>query len=206
MPKALCGRLAHFEISADISSWKKWARINGIDDRIIAYISFKNESLFDFDSNSDDVAFPSPRSWAMVSKYIEGESVEDNYNLISARVGIAVAQDFVTYVKVYKELPSIKDIIAGKDVEVPEEPDKVYALSSQLVTECLKCIKVSEQGMVEHIDKNRLDNIGKYIESMPVEAGARILGELVMIKGVASALLQLPRYREWQKHLAKYIV
>lgn len=206
MPKALCGRFGHFEIRSDVDSWKSWARRNKIDDRIIAYINFKNSSLFGFDATSTDVAFPSPRSWAVVSKYIKGDKVEDNFNLISSRIGMATAQDFITFNRVYSELPNINDIVAGKLVDIPTRSDILYALSSKIVTECLKYMEVTAKGVVKKVEADKLTNIGNYMAKMPVEFGTLILSELARIPGIASALMQVPKFASWQKQLNKYLV
>ena len=45
---------------------------NGISQEIIAYITYRDlPALFDFDPNNDFNAYPTPRSWEMVDKYIK---------------------------------------------------------------------------------------------------------------------------------------
>ena len=41
MPKALANRLCHFEIQSDFDSWRDWAVKNGINQKVLGFISFK---------------------------------------------------------------------------------------------------------------------------------------------------------------------
>jgi len=63
MPAPLADRLSHFELDTHLDDWVAWAYANEIDERIIAFLRFRPELLFDFDLAHNLVAFPSPRSW-----------------------------------------------------------------------------------------------------------------------------------------------
>ena len=70
MPKALANRLLHFDIEEDFDEWKKWAIRNGINAKVVGFLTFKPTSLMYFDTGSDSLAFPTPRSWEMVSNLL----------------------------------------------------------------------------------------------------------------------------------------
>lgn len=70
MPKALANRLCHIEIEGNFKSWKQWAISKGIHHKVIGFISFKQNMLMGFDGGKDDLAFPTPRSWEMVSNLL----------------------------------------------------------------------------------------------------------------------------------------
>lgn len=72
MSKALANRLMHIEIEGSFNSWKQWAISSGVNDKVIGFLSFRQSYLMGFDSGSDDLAFPTPRAWEMVSNILNG--------------------------------------------------------------------------------------------------------------------------------------
>ena len=60
MPKALANRLLHIEVEGSFDSWKNWAIQTGINDKVIGFLSFRQNYLMGFDSGNDDLAFPNP--------------------------------------------------------------------------------------------------------------------------------------------------
>jgi hypothetical protein len=63
MPSPLANRFTHYEIEPDLDDWVTWAHAAAIDPRVIAFLRFRPDLLFDFDATANPVAFPSPRSW-----------------------------------------------------------------------------------------------------------------------------------------------
>ena len=117
MPKALANRLMHIEIEGSFNSWKQWAISSGVNDKVIGFLSFRQNYLMDFDSGSDDLAFPTPRAWEMVSNILNGidDDIDNMFSLIAGIVGTGVAVEFRTWAKVYKDLPAVEDIFDGED-------------------------------------------------------------------------------------------
>src|SRR5262245_34343359 len=68
MPAPLGNRFVHYEIEPDLDDWVAWAHASGIDPRLIAFLRFRPDLLFDFDPARYTVAFPSPRSWEFASR------------------------------------------------------------------------------------------------------------------------------------------
>ena len=134
MPKALANRLLHIEIEGSFESWRKWAVKAGINSKVLGYLSFRNDRLFGFDATNDDLAFPTPRSWEMVSSLLN--NVKDNvaamYPMIAGLIGSGPAIEFRTWCKVYNELPTMDAIFAGTAVDVPKGTDSMYALVSSM--------------------------------------------------------------------------
>lgn len=52
MPKALANRLLHIEVEGSFRSWKEWAIRNGINNKVIGFLSFRQNYLMCFDSSS----------------------------------------------------------------------------------------------------------------------------------------------------------
>ena len=49
-----------FKIEGSFSSWKQWAISSGINDKVVGFLSFRQSYLMGFDSDSNDLAFPTP--------------------------------------------------------------------------------------------------------------------------------------------------
>ena len=179
MPKPLGNRLTHFEMIPSVEDWKRWAYNNEIDTRIIAFIHAHNKYLCQFNPQSDDVAFATPRSWEMVNTYLQlGEatkdanSIETYFSCIAGTVGLGVAQEFKTYVDVYDSLPSWEDIESGVLKQIPKNiatnrPDIMFALSSMIaskVTTIGKDVNVNDEKSVNAYD-DMITNVFTFVDS-----------------------------------------
>ncbi|MDO9065129.1 MAG: AAA family ATPase, partial [Sulfuricella sp.] len=71
MPAPLANRFSHFEVEANLDDWVAWAYANNIDERLIGFLRFRPELLFDFDPAHNPVAFPSPRSWEFAHRALQ---------------------------------------------------------------------------------------------------------------------------------------
>jgi MoxR-like ATPase len=120
MPAPLANRFLHFEISADLESFRSWALQQGVDEKILAFLSFRPELLHAVDGKSP--AWPSPRSWAMANALASAKLPMD------AAVGNAAAEEFNAFVSVYNKLPDLDKILAGKSKpSFPKEPSTRFA-------------------------------------------------------------------------------
>lgn len=158
LSSALANRLLHIEFYPDIDDWKKWALNNNIDMRIIGFLNWKPELLFKFDPSSDDVAFPTPRTWEMASNILKKvKDIKIAESLLAGCVGIGTAIEFSGYAKVYHALPNIDLIFEGKKVEYPVKMDIAYALSSSLVHKANKANKKQLDNMIKWLIGWRTD-------------------------------------------------
>ena len=71
MPAPLANRFAHFEVEVHLDDWVAWAYGQGIDERIIGFLRFRPDRLFQFDPSTQQMAFPSPRSWAFADRALK---------------------------------------------------------------------------------------------------------------------------------------
>lgn len=177
MPKALCNRMTHIEIRPSVDDWKIWAYDHGIDSRIIGFVNYNHDMLNRFDPNTDDVAFPTPRSWEMVNQYLQCGSFDDMYAMIAGTIGMGTTLEFKTYIEVYDKLPLFEDIASGKLSECPENivsnrPDILCALSALIASR----IREKFNSYKNYRDKNvraeidtMLTNVGKFIKTMPAD-------------------------------------
>ena len=156
MSTALQSRMIHFELKLDHKEWANWAVQNGIDSRILSFLYFKPELLHRFNPDHDENTFACPRTWWFASKLIKGQDVDmQDLSLVAGAVSPGVAHEFISFVKVFDELPKIADIIANPDtITVPHEPSIKFALSTVLA---------------DKMDEKNAEALCKFITRLPVE-------------------------------------
>ncbi len=121
MPAPLANRFLHLEAQADFNSFKAYALETGVHEQIIAFLSFRPTLLHKIDPQQP--AWPSPRSWEMASALHHAELD------ITPAVGVATATEFDAFIQLYKTLPNLTPILAGKGDRIPwpQEPSTKYA-------------------------------------------------------------------------------
>lgn len=190
MPKALANRLLHIEIESDFASWKEWAVAKGINEKVVGFLCFRPNYLLGFDSAQDDLAFPTPRSWEMVSTLLNSVSpdVEAMSPFIAGLVGKGAEIEFSAWVKVYKDLPKIEDIFSGKRPTPPKRSDALYALISSMLAYARK-------------HKDDMDGIANsivYADSLPPDFSAALLKDYLYLEpDYKKKLMKLPEFRKW---------
>lgn len=190
MPKALANRLMHIEIKGSFDSWKKWAISSGINDKVIGFLSFRQNYLMDFNSSSDDLAFPTPRSWEMVSNILNGidDDIDNMYSLVAGIIGTGVAVEFRTWAKVYKDLPVVEDIFDGKMPALPTNTDAMYALTASM-TAYARSHKDEMAGIANSI---------RYAEKMPPDFSMVLMKDYMYIeKDYKERLMLIPEFAKW---------
>ena len=132
MPAPLANRFSHFEVETHLDDWVAWAYANQIDERVIAFLRFRPELLFDFDPAHNPVAFPSPRSWEFVhralQKFTAGNLLLES---IQACVGPAAGIELNAFIDNLDNLPDIDAIVQGEEASVPKETDLQYAVADR---------------------------------------------------------------------------
>ena len=190
MPRALANRLMHFEIVPDFVSWKEWAIRNGINDKVIGFLSFKQDYLNEGDNTKDDLAFPTPRSWEMVSNILNDISADMSfaYPLICGLVGAGIASEFKAWTRIYADLPSIEGIFSGKETRVPKGTDQLYALTSSMIT----------RARASKGDWKSVGNSIDYALKMPPDFACVLLkGYQEIDEEFSKKLLEIPAFVRW---------
>jgi len=133
MPRALANRLCHFEIKDDSRAWHDWAVKNSIHPFITGYIEYHSPALLR--SDGPGLAFPTPRSWEMVSNVLNYVSDDMNtvYPLVVGCVGESTAGLFKTWTELYSSLPPMDKVFHGEITEYPKEKETQIALKSAMV-------------------------------------------------------------------------
>lgn len=132
MAKPLQNRFNHVTLKVpNIEAWTSWAITKGVDTRIITFLNARPQLLMGrLDMKSGDVAFPTPRTWGKYcSALINGETGLDNLmSLASASVGTGAATEFISFIKLQKQI-NLQELLkkpeTAKDIK---ETDMLYSL------------------------------------------------------------------------------
>lgn len=190
MPSPLANRLIHMEVAASIDDWKDWA-IGKIDERVIAFLSFRSELLATL-PKKEEKAFPTPRSWEFVSRtlaiYPDMDEAED---IIEGTVGKGATKEFLAYISIYKDLPDIQGILEGKVKTVPTKTkaNVLYALCTALVA---------------RLKKEYLDNFITYTLNLEPEFATLAVKDAAK-GGWDSDMMELPSWDAWAKKFGEYL-
>ena len=190
MPAALANRMIHFDVGISFDAWKKWAVNNGVDERILGYLSFDNSRLCE-EPDNNSLAYPTPRSWEFVSTILKTTetSVSEAHDYISSAVGVDTSLAFESWCNIFKNLPNTKDIFKGVCKVKPNTHDALYAIISSMTT------YVAEHKDV--ISANELDNAFMYAQNFPTDFVMMFYDNLTYIYGINLKLLKCPSVKTW---------
>ena len=166
MPAPVANRFIHFNIDCTLDSWKEYAIAQGIDEKILAFLNFRPQLLYNFEKNQP--AWPSPRSWEFADTLL---SVDLN---IESAVGTGAASEFYAYQTIYTELPDVEMIFKGKDVNVPHEPSLISAVCGALSNRAKTADNIFE-GLQWLMSGTTEDYIGLYMSDAMIALKAKNL-------------------------------
>ncbi len=133
---ATTSRLTHYRMRIDHKVWVDWANGHNIDHRIISLIKFKPELLHRFDTSTNELTFPCPRTWEFASKVITNKAKIDHITKtrLAGTIGEGAAVELATYSEIYQNLPTIEQILKNPKSgwKVPKEPSEQYAVTTML--------------------------------------------------------------------------
>jgi MoxR-like ATPase len=170
MSTALKNRFTHIDYETNLEDWVTWAFQNNIEDTVIGFIRFRPHLLNEFEQRSnnkeeierlkrmrDSKAFGTPRSWEFVSKIMQAKPSRDiEFELIQGIVGEGSAVEYMAYIKYYRDLPSLDEILMNpKKAPIPkEQPATMWAVCT---------------GLASRANKDNFENVMTYTERLPKE-------------------------------------
>ncbi|MCG7898287.1 MAG: MoxR family ATPase [Candidatus Thiodiazotropha lotti] len=191
MPAPLANRFSHFEVETNLDDWVAWAYRNQIDERIIAFLRFRPELLFDFDPAHNPVAFPSPRSWEFahraLQKFIDHPQLLQG--ALQACVGPAAGIELHAFVNSLDKMPDLDAILRGEEVSIPNEIDLQYAVASALVG---RAIRANESGNGLEVHGRILEYAGRFPQR---EMGVMLVSD--MHRAIGETLFSVPQFNDW---------
>jgi hypothetical protein len=196
MPAPLANRFSHFEVEANLEDWVAWAYGAGIDERLIGFLRFRPELLFEFDTARNPTAFPTPRSWEFAHRALVkfGDLPDLLSGALAACVGEAAGVELGAYLSSLARMPDLDAICEGRPAAVPQEVDLQYAVASALVTRALRAKGTAAARTVYgHI----LDYAGR----LPLrEMGVMLVSDLH--RHVGAEIFAVPQFGVWANQVA----
>ena len=133
----LLNRFVHLDLDVSADDWQQWAVAAGVAPEVRAFLRYRPALLFRFDPAAGERAFPTPRAWQFVSDVLAGAPADLLHGVVAGCVGDGPAAEFVGFLKLYRELPDLDQVLARPDAApVPREPAVLYALVGALVERC----------------------------------------------------------------------
>lgn len=173
IPSPLNNRLFHIEMDVNPDEWLIWAKTNGLDERVIGFITARKDLLLQLPEEGKR-AWPTPRSWHMCSDLLKevGTNINDTTlrYILSGSVGSQVASMFIAWFK-YLQAVDPKDIIENGKVPSVQDRSQMFAVV-QAVAGLL-----TKSG-IKYADKNK-NGISAFFQWLQGEFKMAFLKELV---------------------------
>lgn len=183
----LANRLAHFEFDVTLNAWKEWAlQQDNFDPRVLDFLNWKPDYLFETMKGHDQLAFPTPRSWASVAKISYGKPLAEVRDLLSACVGKHMISEFVSFEQCYADLPDLDSILDGSYILKLTAPDMIYA-----------CIGALRNKLASISDITKFDTALSYLFKYHKEYQIIAIRDFMQLENTKWKLLGSQVYATW---------
>ena len=194
--------LPHLQFLSEQADFKAIVPISAlnrhnIDERVIGFLRFRPDLLFDFNPEHNPVAFPSPRSWEFAHRalYKFGDQPQLLVGGLEACVGKAAGVELFAYIQSLENLPDIDAILRGESSESPDEIDLQYAVATALVSRAMR----------SGSDSATLGNILDYAAILKQrEMGVMLVSDLQ--RAVGHELFAVPQFANWADTVGDILV
>jgi hypothetical protein len=170
LPTPLANRMVHLHVQARFDDFKLFALKENLHHFVIGFLGFRpdllsTEPVVEDDSNP---AFATPRSYHMLSSILKSNTdIGKIAPVIYGTIGYAAGIEFVSYVKIYEELPDVAAIYEGHYPQIDNQPALLYALVSALVE------------YYKGTDAHK-DHLFAYSETLPTEFGVMLIKDVIV--------------------------
>lgn len=149
------------EVEPNLDDWREWAIKTDQPPEVIAFLGLRPGLLSNFTPTLDLVNSPSPRTWASVGKILRlGLSPRVELAAIMGAVGHGAAEEFVGFLKIRREMPSLDAILADPDgSEIPTAAGVLYAIAVGLAQ---RSTEENFENVVRYAEKLRANGKGDF--------------------------------------------
>lgn len=203
MPAPLANRFSHYEVDLNLDDWVSWAYSYGIDERIIAFLRFRPELLFDFDPAHNPVAFPSPRSWEFAHRALQkfDQSPLILLGSLQACVGGTAGIELKAYMDNLALMPDIDAILRGEKVPAPESIDLQYAVASALISRAVRAKNQTDPINSADVYGHILNYAGAFPQK---EMGVMLVSDL--LRAVGDDIFAQPEFADWAEAIGDILL
>lgn len=143
MPKPLENRFLHAELTTTFTHWSEWAIEKGVNPLVVSYLAKNTQRLNAFDPMNSSRAFGTPRSWHKASIMLDhaqktGGNDKVIRNVIASAVGTTVANEFMAFMTIGKDIPAPMEVLKGK---APKLKKAGVDVAYMVLTNCLYKIR-----------------------------------------------------------------
>lgn len=117
-PGPLNNRCTHYEVGPDADVWCFWAATQPrIPAEFLAFLQFRKELISTFDPKSPAPEFATPRTWEKAAHYFTNQAMPERIRdaSIEGSIGAGPAAELNAFVRVIKDMPSLKQIAADPE-------------------------------------------------------------------------------------------
>ena len=200
MPAPLANRFSHYDVDVNLDDWVAWAWEHNINERVIAFLRFRPDLLFDFDPAHNPVAFPSPRSWEFAHNALH--KFDDHPELflgaLQACVGPAAGVELNAFIESMEQMPDLDAIIAGENVSAPKEIDLQYAVAAALVG---RAIQAKGKDNAQQVMGKILAYAKKFKQK---EMGVMLVSD--MHRAIGEDIFTVPEFSDWANDIAELMI
>ena len=190
---ALSNRMIHLDIEPDVDAWGAWARDQKVMEDIIAFLYFKPELLY---KQTDEHAFPTPRSWVMASTLAQGcKTQKEQKELIAAAVGKGAASEFVVWNNVYRAVDP-EAVFEGK---MPDNYQKLDQSTKYAIALAVAFALERRKNGIKKIE----ENVAKFFELTSVECRVVALKNLSL--KTMEAMVKHPAFKKMSNDILKIV-
>ena len=134
---AMQSRVIHIEMQVSFDEWLYDVALpQDYDQRIIAYLNFKNGSLMDFRPDHNEKTFCCPRTWEFMNKLIKDKPVTDEKtSLYAGCITSGEAVEFVQFTQVYANMVKLEEVLKDPTgTPIPSDLSTRWAVISMIMS------------------------------------------------------------------------
>lgn len=154
---AMQSRLIHIEMEISFQEWLEDVALKyNYDSRVVAFLSYMPGKLLDFVPSHQNRTFCCPRTWEFMNKLVKGKEIADkDIKKFAGTLTPGVAVEFVTFTKVFKNMPTIAQILSDPEqMFLPQDAPTRWAVITHLL---------------EKVQSDTFAKVTKYVNRMPSE-------------------------------------
>lgn len=155
---AMQSRVITLQMEVHFPDWRQdVALAQNYDNRIVAFHEMnKGAKLMDFRPDHQEHTFCCPRTWEFMNRLVQGREVtEDKTPMYAGTITSGVAAEFVQFCQVYKNLITVKQILANPETcPVPHETPMKWATVSN---------------MMGHVDDETFEKLATYANRLGLD-------------------------------------
>lgn len=139
------------ELVTNIGDWTKWAVAKNLPPELIAFLRFRSDLLSVKRTSRDIEPATSPRTWGFVGKILPHVPIDLQTEAVCSAVGKGPGGEFISFLGIYRTLPSIDAILLNPD-DAPL-PDELSVLHATVAALAVRANDANFERVVRYADR-----------------------------------------------------